>query len=186
MIYPSRGVYYNLPFWVTIYNHVSLSYFAAISRLSTDDLAAQRSNIHLSLAERELRANLSSAQFQQDLIRRWLETLQAEPATTNESVPAMERRKAALIVKAKEYQDELNAQMPNDPPITVSQLAETQKQLKAKERTLAEKRAKVKAFQGLPPNVDVARHKLKNAREEQMKLIQLRDRLLDRMVSGVS
>lgn len=41
--------------------------------------------------------------------------------------------------------------MPQSPPMTITELAAFRKQLKADEQVLKEKRAKVEAFQGLPP-----------------------------------
>ncbi|KIM39013.1 hypothetical protein M413DRAFT_75428 [Hebeloma cylindrosporum] len=54
------------------------------------------------------------------------------------------------------------------------------------ERELKEKRAKIKAFQGLPPNLELARHELRVARQRQMELIQLRERLLGHMADNLS
>lgn len=92
--------------------------------------------------------------------------------------------------------------MPDAPPVTVSKLTKQQEKIKSKEQELKTKRAKIKAFQGLPPvryyyltspslfkrgqNLELARHELRNARDEQMKLIQLRERLLGRMAESVS
>lgn len=96
--------------------------------------------------------------------------------------------------------------MPEQPPLTVSQLAHFHKQLRNREQRLKNKRAKVQAFEGLPPvrarsiimplaanltfwlfeNIELARHEVRNARDEQMRLLQLRERLLERMASGVS
>lgn len=70
--------------------------------------------------------------------------------------------------------------------ITVSQLLEQKEKNQIKERELREKRAKLKAFQGLPPNLELARHELRAARQKQMELIQLRERLLGRMADGVA
>ena len=41
--------------------------------------------------------------------------------------------------------------MPEEPPLTITDLATFRKQLKKQEQLLKEKRAKVEAFQGLPP-----------------------------------
>ena len=129
---------------------------------------------------------------------------------------------------------------------TISQFFEQKEKNQIKERELKEKRAKIKAFQGLPPvsifflkkgpyhllilttttttktiksfyffdqtwyidfffffllffrfisffffffwfqNLELARHELRAARQKQMELIQLRERLLDRMADGVA
>jgi len=161
---------------------------SAISRLSAEELSIRRSTLSMHHAEDDLMAHLASTRHEEALILKWTETLKAEPQPDS-SIPTLERRKIAFSTKAKEYHEELNAlmtQMPEEPPLTVSQLAAHHKQLRNKERELAEKRAKVAAFQGLPPNLDLARHELSNARDEQTKFIQLRERLLDRMASGVS
>lgn len=94
--------------------------------------------------------------------------------------------------------------MSDTPPVTVTQLINQQEVNTRKEQELKVKRAKIKAFQGLPPvcfywefvpirpllniskNLELARHELRNARDEQMKLMQLRDRLLGRMAESVS
>lgn len=41
--------------------------------------------------------------------------------------------------------------MPDAPPVTVSKLTKQQEKNKLKEQELKAKRAKIKAFQGLPP-----------------------------------
>ncbi|KAH9947067.1 hypothetical protein B0H21DRAFT_740856 [Amylocystis lapponica] len=164
------------------------SYSAAISRLSAQELSSQQSVLRLKRAKNELSAHLASAQHEGRLVRKWVETLTTE-APAESSVPALERRKAMLMTKAREYQAELDAlmaEMPEEPPATVSQLVAQVKELKSKEKLLKEMRAKVHAFQGLPPNLELARHELRNARDEHMKLVQLRERLLERMASGVS
>ena len=96
--------------------------------------------------------------------------------------------------------------MPDDIPLTITELAMFRKELKKQEQALKDKRAKVEAFQGLPPvspsnnhqtlafnctdcgrkNIELARHALQEARDQQMALIQLRERLLGKMVDGVS
>jgi HAUS augmin-like complex subunit 1 len=98
--------------------------------------------------------------------------------------------------------------MPTEPDITVTQLLTQQDRLRKKEQEIKSKRAKIKAFQGLPPvafseiedacqctlttadcvsqSLDLARLELRNARNEQMKLIQLREKLLDKMADGVA
>ncbi|KIY51492.1 hypothetical protein FISHEDRAFT_37036, partial [Fistulina hepatica ATCC 64428] len=55
-----------------------------------------------------------------------------------------------------------------------------------KERILQKKRAKIKAFQGLPPNLERAKEVLRAAQSEQHALSQLRERLLRQMVDHVS
>ncbi|KAH9836630.1 uncharacterized protein C8Q71DRAFT_857850 [Rhodofomes roseus] len=164
------------------------SYSAAIQRLTMDELAARRSSLHLGQTEQELVAHLASLCYEEDLIKHWKKTITAEPEP-HASVSVLERRRAALTAKIKEYQAEeeaLKRILPSESSVTVTELATIHKQIKVKDKTLAEKRAKVAAFQGLPPSIELARHELRRARDEQLKLIQLRERLLDRMASGVS
>ncbi|KAL6298161.1 hypothetical protein BKA93DRAFT_89137 [Sparassis latifolia] len=164
------------------------SFSNAICSLSSEELSLKRSSLRMQYAQDELLAHLASAEHLESLTQKWIKTIQAEP-DPNASVSALERRKAALFAKAKEYQAELDAimsQMPETPPVTATQLHALHKELKVKEQQLKEKRARVEAFQGVPPNLELARHELRNARDEQMKLIQLRERLLDRMASGMN
>ncbi|KZT64025.1 hypothetical protein DAEQUDRAFT_68808 [Daedalea quercina L-15889] len=164
------------------------SYSTAIHELSMEELAARRSSLRMHRAEQELTAHLASLHHEEALIQHWKKTITAEPEP-DRSVPAMERRKAALSAKIKQYRVEeetLKKELPPESSVSVTDLAALHKHVRAKDKVLAEKRAKVAAFQGLPPNIELARHELRTAQDEQMKLIQLRERLLDRMASGVS
>ena len=96
------------------------------------------------------------------------------------------------------------ADMPEAPPVSITELAALRKKLKEQEHILKQKRAKVEAFQGLPPvssvwqvevhasneplvqNIELARHALAEARDKQMELINIRERLLGKMVKGVN
>jgi HAUS augmin-like complex subunit 1 len=96
--------------------------------------------------------------------------------------------------------------MPEDSLVTVTDITTQQEINRRKEQELKGKRAKIKAFQGLPPvsfhssfprlvglklrvkplqNLELARHELQNARSELTKLLHLRERLLGRMADGV-
>jgi len=164
------------------------SYSTAMHNLSIEELSARRSSLRLHHAEQELGNHLSSIRHQDALIQHWKNTITSEPQQ-DASVPAIERRRAILAAKIKEYRAEeetLKKELPAGSTVTVTELATLHQQIKARDKTLAEKRAKVAAFQGLPPNIERARHELRKAQDEQMKLIQLRERLLDRMASGVS
>jgi len=163
------------------------SYANAITHLSSSSLSIKRSLTRLEGAESALRAHLARATLEERLISRWIESLEVEQ--NEESASALERRKDALLKKAKEYQKELDLlkkEMPDEPTVTVTELAAQQERIRKKEQEVKAKKAKIKAFQGLPPNLDLARMELRNARNEQMKLIQLRERLLGRMADGVS
>ncbi|KII86304.1 hypothetical protein PLICRDRAFT_143931 [Plicaturopsis crispa FD-325 SS-3] len=165
-----------------------LTYSSAITRLSSDELAVKRSLNHLKYAEHRLSDHLASVRHEEQLITKWTDVLQADQET-GETASSLERRKEAMIKKAKEYQRELETlknAMPYEPTVTISDLMAQQARIRQKEQELKVKRAKVKAFQGLPPNLGLAKLKLLNARNEQMELIQLRERLLGKMADGVA
>ncbi|KAH9850582.1 hypothetical protein C2E23DRAFT_734559 [Lenzites betulinus] len=167
---------------------LSFSTFSeAIERLDAEALSVARSLLVTREAEDELARHLLSVIHEQRRIEKWTQILQAG-SYTSESVAALERQKAALTTKAKEYQKELNlvtGDAPEPPPVSITELAAFRKSLDEQEQVLKEKRAKVEAFQGLPPNIDLARHALAEARDKQMELIQLRERLLGKMADGV-
>ncbi|KAG5725414.1 hypothetical protein E4T56_gene4170 [Termitomyces sp. T112] len=148
----------------------------------------QRLLNRLGCIELELQNHLAATKYEQRLVEKWntiLETQEKE----EESAVILERRKEDLVRKAKEYHEELKTvlkNMPEAPRITVTRLKEQEKKNKTKEQVLRAKRAKIKAFKGLPPNLQLARHDLRQARHELEKLTQLRERLLGRMADGVS
>ncbi|KAI0638889.1 hypothetical protein C8Q77DRAFT_1078171 [Trametes polyzona] len=164
------------------------SYSTAIERLDAEELSISRSLFRTREAEEELTRHLLSVLHEQSLLEKWTTTLQSAPHS-DESVSALERQKAALTSKAREYQKELDAamsDMPEAPAVSITELAAFRKELKKQEQVLKEKRAKVEAFQGLPPNIDLARHALAEAREKQMELTRLRERLLGKMAESVN
>jgi len=162
------------------------SYSAAITRLSGQELHLKRSSIRFDHAENELRSHLASARHEERLINNWTETIEREQM--HENAATIERRKDALVKKAKEYRKELDALMEevDEPPVIVSQLANQLERICKRETDIKAKRAKIRAFQGLPPNLKMARLELKRARDEQMELIKLRERILRRMADGVT
>ncbi|PIL30778.1 hypothetical protein GSI_06946 [Ganoderma sinense ZZ0214-1] len=164
------------------------SYASAIDSLEDDELSVARSLLRTRHAEEDLNYQLLCASHEKELLDKWTQSLQA-PSDPKETVPALERKKAALAAKAKEYQrelDDLMADMPEAPSLSITELSAFRKEVKKQEQVLKEKRAKVEAFQGLPPNIELARHSLQEARDKQMELIQLRERLLGKMVDGVN
>ncbi|KAI0358871.1 hypothetical protein OH77DRAFT_1396397, partial [Trametes cingulata] len=164
------------------------TYSKAIENLETEELSLTRSLLRTRAAEDELIQHLLSSLHEQAQIEKWTETLHSH-SDRAQSAAALERQKAALTSKAKEYQKELDLvmnDMPQTTSISITELAAFRKQLKKQEQVLKEKRARVEAFQGLPPNIDLARHALAEARDKQMELIQLRERLLGKMVDGVN
>ena len=154
----------------------------------------------------------------------WTEAMRTE----HHGTANLERRRESLLKKAKEYRKQLEllmvclfyecilssgltgafgceAEMPEDSPVTVTDITTQQEINRRKEQELKGKRAKIKAFQGLPPvsfhpsfpglvglklkppqNLELARHELQNAQSELTKLLHLRERLLGRMADGVA
>ncbi|KAJ7160553.1 hypothetical protein C8R43DRAFT_993289 [Mycena crocata] len=160
------------------------SYASAITRLSAREEDAQHSINRLELVERELQAHLATMGHEERLIESWIEKLDAKHAA-EESTSTLERRREALLKRAKEDRAILEGIDINPPAITFADLTAQQAANEQKAQTLKTKRAQVKAFRGLPPNLDLARQKLKAARTAQMELIQLRERLLGRMAASV-
>ncbi|KAI9065770.1 hypothetical protein FKP32DRAFT_1567227 [Trametes sanguinea] len=164
------------------------TYSEAIERLDAEELAITRSLLRTREARDELEQHLLSTLHENALIEKWVQSLQSGPHD-EESVASLQREKAARASKAKEYQKELDmlmSDMPEAPPIPITELAALRKQLKKQDQVLKEKRAKVEAFQGLPPNIDLARLALAEASEKHMELIQVRERLLRKMAEGVN
>ncbi|RPD70839.1 hypothetical protein L226DRAFT_574496 [Lentinus tigrinus ALCF2SS1-7] len=163
-------------------------YSSVIDRLDHEEVAVNRALLRTQQAEVELTQYLQSILHERRLIDRWIDSLQPTVESAD-TVSELERRKTALIAKAKEYQKELSelqSDMPETAAVSITELSAFRKQLKKQEHTLKEKRARVEAFQGLPPNIELARHALQEARDKQMELIQLRERLLGKMVDGVN
>lgn len=99
------------------------SYSSAIGRLSARTLEAQRSLNRLELVEQELLAHLATMVHEEHLIQRqkswfsgvfvltcfcsWTERLESDEAAL-ENTTTTERRRDALLRKAKEYRAELD------------------------------------------------------------------------------
>ncbi|KAG6807579.1 hypothetical protein H0H93_001421, partial [Arthromyces matolae] len=160
--------------------HIQHSFSSAITTLSENHLSAQRRLNHLKHIEFELETHLSSTNFEQRLVDKWDRVLK-EQEKEEENAVTIERRKEHLARKAKEYHKELKAllkTMPEAPRITVTRLKEQEKKNKNKLQELQAKRSKIKAFNGLPPNLELARCELRQAQQELEKLTHLRERLL--------
>ncbi|KAG6809467.1 hypothetical protein H0H92_016123 [Tricholoma furcatifolium] len=163
--------------------------FRAIDRLSEDSLSVQRLLNRLQFVESELDNQLASVRFEQRLVDKWDATLVEAEEEAIEGATMMERRKEDLMRKAKEYHEELKLiqkSTPEPPRVTVTRLKEQEKRNKAMEQELKAKRAKIKAYKGLPPNLDLARNELRQASHDLEKLTHLRERLLGRMAESVS
>ncbi|TFK38746.1 hypothetical protein BDQ12DRAFT_605438 [Crucibulum laeve] len=164
------------------------SYSAAITRITSESLSLSRTLNRLKFAEQELEMHFAFIKHEHRLIKNWQETIESDQVAGKRAAN-IDRHREALIKEAKGYRNELNAllaEIPVEPEVTVTQLAKQQEMNKALEQKIKAKRAKIKAFQGLPPNLELARHEVRIARDEQMKLIQLRERLLGRMAESVS
>ncbi|KAJ7118035.1 hypothetical protein C8R43DRAFT_1153820 [Mycena crocata] len=159
------------------------SYSAAITRLSEREKDAQHSINRLELVERELQTHLTTMGHEERLIKSWIEKMDTKHAA-EESTSTLERRRDVLLKTAKEDRAILEGIIV-PPAITFADLTAQQAANEQRAQALKTKRAQIKAFRGLPPNLDLARQKLKAARAAQMELIQLRERLLGRMAASV-
>ncbi|KAJ7877621.1 hypothetical protein B0H13DRAFT_2668280 [Mycena leptocephala] len=160
------------------------SYASAITLISARDQDAQHSLNRLTLVERELESHLATMVHEERLIDSWIERLDADHAKT-ESTSTIQSRREALLKKAKEYRATLDGIVFDPPTITFADLAAQQAANEKRAQSIKAKRAQIKAFKGLPPNLDLARQQLKTARAAQMELIQIRERLLGRMAESV-
>ncbi|KAL7285900.1 hypothetical protein ACG7TL_001011 [Trametes sanguinea] len=163
------------------------TYSNAIERLDAEELAVTRSLLRAREAQDELEQHLLSTVHENALIDKYVRRLGGPH--DEESVASLQREKAARASKAKEYQKQLDmlmSDMPEAPPVSITELDVLRKQLKKQDQVLKEKRAKVEAFQGLPPNIDLARLALVEASEKHLELVQIRERLLRKMAEGVN
>ncbi|KAF7340471.1 PCI domain-containing protein [Mycena venus] len=160
------------------------SYASAITRISAREQEAQQSMNRLTLVERDLQRHLAAVGHEERLLESWIERLDTEH-TQSESTATIQTRREALLKKAKEYRALLDAIVLDHPTITFADLTAQQTANEQRVQSIKAKRAQVKAFRGLPPNLPLARAQLKSARAAQMELIQLRERLLGRMAESV-
>jgi len=112
-----------------------------------------------------------------------------EQTSTSESLLSLEKRKAIVLNrKAKEYETDLQSALADQqqPSVTIANVLEQRERLELKYKEVKTKRAKIKVFRGLPPNIQLARMELGVAERDQIALVQLRDRLLDKMAENIS
>ncbi|KAJ7715380.1 hypothetical protein B0H16DRAFT_501196 [Mycena metata] len=162
------------------------SYASSITRISAREQDAQQTLNRLELVERELQCHLAAVEQEEELIESWIERIGTEH-TTAESTSTIQGRRETLLKKAKEYRAALDIIVAKTKPPAIT-FADLTAQQAANEQTAAAikvKRAQIKAFKGLPPNLDLARQQLKTARAAQMDLIQTRERLLGKMAASV-
>ncbi|KAJ7232441.1 hypothetical protein B0H12DRAFT_1029007 [Mycena haematopus] len=165
------------------------SYASAITRLSAREQDSQHCLSQLTLVEREVQNHLATIVHEERLIESWIVRLEEDHAT-NESTSTMQSRRETMLKKAKEYRALLDAisvcsGLIDTPTITFAALTAQQTSNERKTKSIKEKRAQVKAFKGLPPNLALARQQLINARAAQMELIHIRERLLGHMAASV-
>ncbi|ESK88335.1 hypothetical protein Moror_14821 [Moniliophthora roreri MCA 2997] len=160
------------------------AFFSALQALSDKKLSLKQMLHRTAYAEKELRTHLAVVKHEQELINKWKEHFEASE-TTEETTEVLERRRLALLKKAKEYKKELESIKLVEPPVTISELSAQQERNKEIEMEIGRKRAKLKAFQGLPPDLGLAQIELKEARKKQMRLVNLRENLLSKMVQDI-
>ncbi|KAF9527125.1 hypothetical protein CPB83DRAFT_907928 [Crepidotus variabilis] len=165
------------------------SYATAINALSEQHLALSRSLVRLRTVENDLKEHLFILQAELRLINHWNQVLVPGSSESLLEAPStLERRRDAMLKKAKEYHRELEALAARQPlniPVSLGQLLLQKESNVSKEKEMKEKRARLQAFHGLPPNLELARHELRMARQKQTELIQLRERLLRKMAEAV-
>ncbi|KAJ7362971.1 hypothetical protein DFH08DRAFT_841779 [Mycena albidolilacea] len=162
----------------------SSSYASAITRLSAREQDAQHSLNRLTLVERELQSHLATLAHEERLIESWTERLDTEHAQ-NESTSTIQSRRETMLKKAKEYRTLLDTIVIDAPTVIFADLTAQQTANEQKMQSIKTKRAQIKAFKGLPPNLALARQQLKAARASQMELIRIRERLLGEMAESV-
>ncbi|KAF8139358.1 hypothetical protein K438DRAFT_1880071 [Mycena galopus ATCC 62051] len=160
------------------------SYASAITRLSAREQDGQHRLNRLSRVESELQSHLATIVQEEQLIESWIDRLDADQAT-NESTSRIQSRREIMLRKAKEYRTLLDAIAIDAPTVTFADLTTQQTVNEKRMQSIKEKRAELKAFKGLPPNLALARQQLRTARDAQMELIHLRERLLGQMVESV-
>ncbi|KAK0448471.1 uncharacterized protein EV420DRAFT_1566936 [Desarmillaria tabescens] len=161
------------------------NYSRALVQLSEEQLSLKQTLIRLAFIERQLTAHLATAKHEHHQIRKWTEHFQSD-IQSGESMEETTRRRDALLRKAKEYRKELTTLPISEPSVTISDLVAQSDRIKQRQEQIKVKRNKTKAFKGVSPNLDLARTQLREARAEQMKLFQLRERLMEKMTSTVS
>ncbi|KAF9554539.1 hypothetical protein CPC08DRAFT_766654 [Agrocybe pediades] len=167
------------------------SYSSSIDQLTAEKFSLLRSLCRLKQVEDTMQSRLESLNHEIDLLDHWNKVLVPGSADSlyPEASTTLERRKDALVKKAKENHrqlEKLQTEEPIDVKVSIGQLLAQKERIQAKAKEIKEKRAKIKAFKGLPPNLELARHELRLARQKQMELIQLRERLLGKMADGVA
>jgi len=157
------------------------------------DLQGQTLDMMLALrrlraVEDELKGKLNDARGEESRAHAMMQELsgQTDSGLGGGEKVSLERRKKALVGKAKDYQVRLEAVKPPRYSISVGDCIALEDELGAREGVIKEKEGRVRAFAGLPPNLTVARFEVEKGREKLMELVLLREKLLSKMAAGVS
>ncbi|KAL1741438.1 hypothetical protein HDZ31DRAFT_45438 [Schizophyllum fasciatum] len=164
-----------------------LSYSNSLSRLSQHSLDAKQTLARLEYIESELRVRIAEMKHEERLIAKWRSTL-SEQYPDGEDAHAVLRRRDAVLKRAKEYKNELDklqSEALEPPSVTIGDIILQQEANRQREQEMKTKRAKLKAFQGLSPNPDLARAHLREAQDEQTRLIGIREQILAQMADSV-
>ncbi|KAK7007988.1 PCI domain-containing protein [Favolaschia claudopus] len=161
------------------------SYSAAITRISTREQEALQSLNRLTIVERELKNHLATMTHEELLINAWTDDL-GQDLAISENATMIQSRREALLRKAKEYQTGLASIAAKPPVVSFADVATQQTVNDQRIQSIKAKRAQIKAFRGLPPNLTLAREQLRTAQAEQMELIRIRERLLGQMAESVA
>ncbi|KAJ3925650.1 MAG: hypothetical protein NXY57DRAFT_906828 [Lentinula lateritia] len=168
----------------------------SIANLSTRRLNLKLSVNRATYVETELRLHLAKLEVELALLRKWTLSLIGETPPgletsvehgSTETAESLERRRQAIIRKAKEYQAQLVQLNSTNPSsfstnVSISDLTRLQEQNKEREKEILRKRKKVEVFRGLPANLDLARLTLLQATQNLQDLTRAREGLLRRMV----
>ncbi|EIM92042.1 uncharacterized protein STEHIDRAFT_151390 [Stereum hirsutum FP-91666 SS1] len=162
----------------------SASFYTALNKISRDLFDLRRDSIRLQGVEEEVQQHLKMAESELRLITKWIKEFDSPDLTSK--LEETEHQRAILALKAEEYQAELRHIQDIKPTTTVADFLAQKERLRKKEHEVKIKRARIQAFQGLPPNLALAKQELHQAREELIRLSNLRERLLNNMVEEIS
>ncbi|KIJ45202.1 hypothetical protein M422DRAFT_227887 [Sphaerobolus stellatus SS14] len=157
-----------------------------MTHLSAEQTRIQQHMLQLERTEEQLQDSMNEAKYRDSLVASWLSCVDE---LDNDRVNS-ERQKKAMIMKAREYQQQLatltssQKMRPEDPSIT--SLLSLQDQIQQKERDLIALKSRLAVFKGLPPNLDLARQELRASRERQIQLMNIREKLLGKMTDEIN
>jgi HAUS augmin-like complex subunit 1 len=108
------------------------------------------------------------------------------PTTLARETNELQRATKHLNAKRTEYDTRLAALKTTVelPDVGIMEIVKEEKALEALKERVAEKEARVKAYQGLPHDKDLAKLEVERVRREVRKLVGQRDRLFEELVEG--